>query len=181
MHAETLVFHIFTLALIPASAAQRSDASPTPLDDSPLPGLKIGLAVSTLCSIAFAILYIFCVVPCQKRQIQSCPEISSPRQREPLHIYLPNPVTHDPLRPLHLESCEMPSAACGEVCPICLDSLENENVSKGACSHIAHTSCLISWLAKAKDLNSMTCPVCRSTFVDAFKPSQALETKRLVQ
>lgn len=179
MHAETLAFLIFILVLITASAAQSSDySSSTLLKDSSLPGLKIGLAVSTSCSLAFALLYYFCVVPCQKRQIPSCPIISSPRQREPLQSDRPKLVTCDPIRPLHLESFEMPSAASDEVCPICLDSLENESVSKGECSHIAHTSCLLSWLAKAKDLTSMTCPVCRSTFSDSFKSSQTLETKR---
>lgn len=46
-------------------------------------------------------------------------------------------------------------------CPICLEKLCEEKVSLGPCLHLAHTSCLIEWLA-----TDATCPVCRVPFVE---------------
>ena len=46
-----------------------------------------------------------------------------------------------------------------EVCPICLDNLNNNHIHKlSECNHTFHSNCLIVWLR-----NNSDCPLCRGT------------------
>ena len=47
-----------------------------------------------------------------------------------------------------------------ETCSICLEKLDNVDISKTICKHSFHTSCLLKWI-----ISKTTCPVCRHTLV----------------
>ena len=46
----------------------------------------------------------------------------------------------------------------GDVCPICLDKLDQEETVEPSCKHLVHKRCIASWFAK----NNKTCPTCRT-------------------
>lgn len=55
-----------------------------------------------------------------------------------------------------------------EMCGICLESMEDSEVSSGACSHMFHTSCVANWLAKDP---KRSCPMCREPFLGPDDPA----------
>ncbi len=75
---------------------------------------------------------------------------------------MPSMVAADPLP--KLQSFKANTKQLTEtVCGICLDTLGDGEVSKGAAyPHVFHTACITSWLKK--DV-ARTCPVCRSSFL----------------
>jgi Ring finger domain len=63
--------------------------------------------------------------------------------------------------PAEIASFTVHESKAGEQCPVCLGLLADEFVSVCPCSHMFHSSCLRSWLAKEE-----TCPICRVAFVE---------------
>jgi Ring finger domain len=70
--------------------------------------------------------------------------------------------------PAEIASFIVHESKAGEQCPVCLGLLAEEFVSVCPCSHMFHSSCLRSWLAKKE-----TCPICRVAFVET-RPVVAL-------
>lgn len=71
-------------------------------------------------------------------------------------------------RCVKLEGFDAPLDQVGDdCCAICLAPLVEQRVSKGSCSHLIHTACYNSWLAK--DVNR-ACPICRQS-VDCSQSS----------
>lgn len=50
-------------------------------------------------------------------------------------------------------------------CPICLCSIDKDNLSVISCGHVIHTDCLVQFLDfSSKQTNQTRCPMCRSIF-----------------
>lgn len=75
------------------------------------------------------------------------------------------------LRHTYVDKSEASEA---ENCPICLGPLVGR-VSQGHCSHLMHSTCIRSWLAK--DRNA-TCPTCRIGYIalSTLKKNSLLQT-----
>lgn len=68
----------------------------------------------------------------------------------------------DRRRNIVLPSFKMDDHRADETCGICLDEFGESDVTAGECSHIFHTSCLSSWLAK--EISHRLCPLCRMPY-----------------
>lgn len=69
------------------------------------------------------------------------------------------PETLPPIPSFKADSKQLEETVCG----ICLDTLDEGDLSSGSsCPHVFHTTCITSWLKK--DL-ARSCPVCRNPFL----------------
>lgn len=56
-------------------------------------------------------------------------------------------------------------------CPICLEPLQNNSLSKLKCNHMFHTECYTKYIVN-QDSNFLVCPMCRARILEISQRKQ---------
>ena len=64
-------------------------------------------------------------------------------------------------------------------CPICLDDLDNTNLTVLECTHSFHSKCFLEYFEKSK--NIISCPICRTTVHEKIKDHPEVQQIQQVQ
>lgn len=64
-------------------------------------------------------------------------------------------------------------------CPICLDDLDNTNLTVLECTHSFHSKCFLEYFEKSK--NIISCPICRTTVHEKIKDHPEVQQIQSIQ
>ena len=64
-------------------------------------------------------------------------------------------------------------------CPICLDDLDNTNLTVLECTHSFHSKCFLEYFEKSK--NIISCPICRTTVHEKIKDHPEVQSIQQIQ